>query len=1351
MGAAIASLIAILTVAVYLTLDSEWFFDKVRTKLIAVVETATGGRVEIGAFRFDRRTLTAEVRQFVLHGTELAGKPPLFQAASVKVGLKLISLIKPNVDILSLDVAAPHVYLVIGPDGRTNIPEPKIKTPSTRGTMESILDLKIARFRLYDGVFEVAAQSRTPVDLSGRNLAIALAYDAAGPRYKGTLHADPLNIFYDTYGPQPFTTNLAITLERNRIAIDSGRLATHATTVDVRGALEDLANPHANFEYVARASLADIAHIFRVLELRRGSSIASGTGSWSPTNGIALRATAHATGMEYRDNTVQLSGMRADTAVDVGDGIVNARSARFSGFYVRGEKREPAEGRVQHVQIRKHDIDLRGIAVTVLGGTFTGEARVRGLEQYAVEGEIAGVQAKRTVAMYSPANLPWDALAYGKVGVQGAFHQPLDLKAAAELTLAPAAGGPPVNGHVTAAWDARSKTLDLGRSAVALPHSHAEFSGAVGGELRVHLETRDLDDLLPAIGKSAADIPVTLNNGSVVFDGTATGAIEALRAAGHVRAASVVVSGEPVDSFEGDVVAAPDSVSVQNGVVSRGALRAEGQGSVVLSDWKASDASPIAGRVTTQGAPLKDVLAIAGAKKLDATGTLGATAFVSGTVGAPRAEGQFEVTRGIFQGEPFDRVAGQAAYKGHLVELKEGQIAAGPKQVRVSGSYDYDPQHPDHGRVRFDIATNTMPLESIRKVHEQRDDITGTIQATASGEAQLDPGSRTPWRFLSLNADVTGKALEVADQAVGDAHLTAQSQGNLLRAHLDSTVAGAAVKGDGEWRLEGDYPGQATVTFSKLDLANVRAWMSSSETARMVGSAEGELRIQGPALDWKALQAELRIPRLELGPAPNTDLASAPLHVTNQGPIVARYANSVLTVDSVHLIGRGTDLTAGGRILVGEKQPLDLRVDGHADLSFLRDFLPDVVARGTVTTSATIRGSFADPQVLGRMEFKDAAFNIADVPNGISKATGVVAFNKERATIQNLTGETGGGKIELSGFIQYAGGPIVFRLHAQATQVRVRYPEGVSTLANASLNLTGTQDASTLSGNITILRTGINLQSDFSSILAKSAEPVRTPSAQPGLLGGMSFDIQVETAPDTQLETSLTQGVQAEANLRLRGTLQNPAVLGRVTITQGRVIFFGTQYTVSQGTINFYNPIKVEPILNIDLETRARGIDITLAISGPLNKLTLTPRSDPPLQFSEIVALLAQGRAPTSDPTLMRQQTVLPQTYQQGAASALLGSAIASPVSGRLQRFFGVSRLRIDPTFAGVENNPQARITLEQQVTPSVTFTYITNVTSSNPQVVQVEWAVSKTFSVVALREENGLLGLDFFYKRRFK
>ena len=433
------------------------------------------------------------------------------------------------------------------------------------------------------------------------------------------------------------------------------------------------------------------------------------------------------------------------------------------------------------------------------------------------------------------------------------------------------------------------------------------------------------------------------------------------------------------------------------------------------------------------------------------------------------------------------------------------------------------------------------------------------------------------------------------------------------------------------------------------------------------------------------------------------------------------------------------------------KSGLDLRVSGRADLALVREFSHDFNTSGAVTADATVRGPFDAPQVNGRMEIHDAAMDIAGFPNGISKASGVVLFTGGRATIQSLSGETGGGKIDISGFAGYGGGPVIFRLHAQAAQVRVRYPEGVSTIADASLNLTGTSDRSMLAGTITVRRTGFNAESDVSSLLAKSAEPVRTPSARTGFLGGLNFDVQIDTSFDTQFETSLTENLQAEANLRLRGTASNPALLGRINITQGQMVFFGTKFTINQGSVAFYNPLRVEPVLDVDLETRARGIDVMLTVSGPLDKLNLTPRSDPPLQFNEIVALLATGRNPTSDPALLAAQSTAPQSWQQIGASAMLGQAISSPVAGRLQRFFGVSNLRIDPTLPGVETNPQARLTLEQQVTPDLTFTYITNVTTSNPQVVRVEWSFSKQWSAVALREENGLFGLDFFYKRRFK
>ena len=184
----------------------------------------------------------------------------------------------------------------------------------------------------------------------------------------------------------------------------------------------------------------------------------------------------------------------------------------------------------------------------------------------------------------------------------------------------------------------------------------------------------------------------------------------------------------------------------------------------------------------------------------------------------------------------------------------------------------------------------------------------------------------------------------------------------------------------------------------------------------------------------------------------------------------------------------------------------------------------------------------------------------------------------------------------------------------------------------------------------------------------------------------------------------------------------------------------------AQGSISFFNAAKIEPVLNIDLETRARGVDVILTLSGPITKLNVSYRSDAPLQFSDIVALLATGRA-ANDATGAGQA----QSFQQLGADTLIGQAIANPVAGRLQRFFGVSRLKIDPTLTGITGSPQARLTIEQQVTPDILFTYITDVSSTSTQLIRAEWALNRNWSAILIREENGYVGLDFAFKKRFR
>jgi translocation and assembly module TamB len=222
--------------------------------------------------------------------------------------------------------------------------------------------------------------------------------------------------------------------------------------------------------------------------------------------------------------------------------------------------------------------------------------------------------------------------------------------------------------------------------------------------------------------------------------------------------------------------------------------------------------------------------------------------------------------------------------------------------------------------------------------------------------------------------------------------------------------------------------------------------------------------------------------------------------------------------------------------------------------------------------------------------------------------------------------------------------------------------------------------------------------------------------------------------------------------LQLRGTASHPGMLGRINCNEGHLVLFGSTYSVDSGTIGFFNVARIEPRLDLNLETQAKGVTVSLRVTGPLDNLQLSYTSDPPLQFQEIVSLLATGATPTSDPTLLAKQPAKPpQNFQQMGESALLGKAVADPLASRLQRVFGVSQLKIDPSFTSGAGTPTATVTLQQRVASNIMFTYVTGVSDANAQTIRVEWTFNPKWEAMAMRDQNGVVSVNLVYKRQVR
>ena len=50
-----------------------------------------------------------------------------------------------------------------------------------------------------------------------------------------------------------------------------------------------------------------------------------------------------------------------------------------------------------------------------------------------------------------------------------------------------------------------------------------------------------------------------------------------------------------------------------------------------------------------------------------------------------------------------------------------------------------------------------------------------------------------------------------------------------------------------------------------------------------------------------------------------------------------------------------------------------------------------------------------------------------------------------------------------------------------------------------------------------------------------------------------------------------------------------------------------------------------------------------------------------------------------------------------------------------------------------------------------ISLTYITNLNRTQEQIVRVQWDLNRQWSAVAIRNSNGLFGVDIQFRKRFK
>ena len=1329
------------------------FQSLVRRRLIAEVERVTGGRVEIGSIHTTPFLLQVDVRGITVHGRESATEVPLAHVDRIVARLKIISLLRSEFGFHEVILEQPVVHVAFYPGGGTNFPQRQTRVVAGKTTVEQLFALSINRFELRHGLILWDDQT-IPVDFAARDTSLQMDYSFLRGRYDGRLLLGLVDTKLLDCRPFAWMTAVEFSLGSNSAAVPSLQWNSGHSHFSASGQITDFRRPHLQGSYVAQFDLTEAASIARRRELRAGLLELKGHGDWS-LDQFASSGLLTLRDLGWQNDQVSFSraSLNADYSVTDQQLKLSKLQARIFGGGVTGDAEfnqwlAPSQHLSPAARKNLETAIISAAPLPIKSNVKTPKPKPPAIQSAVVLLRLRDLSAEDLAdAFNAPAHqfprFHPVASASGTIETRWT-GTPRDAEVQFALDLTPPEQHVPahlrVSAHANGVYHAANESLDLPQFTLTTPTSHVQASGTLSATsaVRLSVSASSLADWLPfiAVVRGPALFPVVLN-GSATFTGNLSGAFSSPQLAGNLQVDDFDVTLPTTanthklktqwDSLSASIQLSFHAVALHGATLRRDNTSAEFDASATLQHGHFTSDSAFTLRANLHNTDIAPLQALAG-YDYPVSGKTDLFVQASGTFSDPRGEGQIHLSNASAYGETiqqfdstFHAARGEYAFDNiHL--LHDDSV--------VTGSAAYN---PSSRAFRLDLVGNNFDLAQVRQIHSDRFSVEGRADFVLKGSGT--PGAP------SINADVHVRDLSVDRELVGELDLQAVTRGSELHLTGNSHFQRGSLLVSGNVQLRDDYPANLSFQTDQLDIdALWRSYFRGQLTGH--SAVTGSLDLRGPLRQPGQWILDGTLTALSL------DVENVKVH--NQDSIRFSLASRSINIQQLHLLGEGTDLTVRGSMQLSGARTLDLTADGRVDLKLLSSFDPDFTSSGLVTMNMTVGGTLGEPLPQGSFQVANVALSFAGLPSGLSELNGSLLFTRDRIHIETLSARTGGGTLDLKGDANYFKQQLNFNLTAASKDVRLRYPPGVSSTANTELHWIGTRSASTVSGDISITKIAVTPGFDFSAYLERSRQ-FSTVTVANSPLNNVKLDIHVQTAPELQMRTAIAR-LSGDADLRLRGSVARPAVLGRVDILEGKATFHGIRFTLERGDITFANPVAIEPQLNLQASSHVRNYDLNITVIGTPDRLNINYRSEPPLPKSDIIALLALGRANEESAQLQEQSGQ--SVFSDQASNLILNQALNDTASSRFQRLFGASNIKIDPQGLSnitnpVSNGPQ--ITIEQQFANNLSLTYSTNVSQSSQQIIQGEYYVNRSISLVGNRDQNGVVSFDVQIRRRKK
>lgn len=1312
LAVAVPAVLLGLLAAFVVFLHSDAFRDFLKGELQKQALQRAGVRVDIGDLQLHWIPLGLDLNDTVVHGKggETTGEAPLFSAKDVVVAIRFLPLLHKQFRLRTLLLDEPVFHLRIDAQGNSNIP-PSPHQGSTNTTAR-VFDLEIGDAAIHSGEIYYN-NAEIPLDAEVHDLKLAAGYATHSGAYTGSLAYDQGRVTWPRFTPVESGVQLQFTADRSGLSLDPLVVASGASRLTIHARLTNYSNPNIDGAYSCDLRTSDVASALRLISLPAGQVALDGS--------VAYHSAEQRSFLE----NVVLRG--------------NLRSARLS----LRESQAPLDftSVAARFELSNANLNVKSFSAEVLGGHTQGSWEMRNIESSDARAQLAASLQDVSLAHASDVLAPRDVrripvVGTAKADISASWTGPLNnLIAHFRLTVSSppqpseSASIIPVNATIQADYDGPHDMISLGQSYLQTRSTKISAAGMLSSHrsgnsnISVQASTSDLGEagMLATLVRNAlspgqnASLPML--GGSASLEATVTGTARSPQVDGQLAAQNLVVEGSRWKSLELRLSAQPSGLKVANALlIGNPSGKISFNGSIGLQRWSIAPNSAISLQAAVSSLSVADAQKIA-RRNYPVAGIVSANISVQGTRQNPTANGAVTLTHGSAWNQAIDDVTANVHSEGGEirstanVRFPPGTISAQSTYKPATGQYEIQIRGSDLQPAKISALENVQSLQ-------------GAVDVSATGQGTL----QNP----AFQANLTAAKLQIRDQAISGISAQLGVADHHANAVLHATVYQGSVEAKADVSLVDSRYANAGIDVRALPLAPVLAAFVSPRASAISGQTEIHLTLKGPVDHPAQMEGHLEIPSLSLG------YGKAQLALAQ--PLRADYRNGDVTLMPTRVQGTGTDLTLSGTIPIRSVSSSSLSADGSMDLGVLHQFDPDLRSSGQVIIHVKSQQGAAPSAIHGELQIKDAVLSAETIPVGIEGVNAQINLSGNRADIVNFSGAAGGGSVSASGFLAY-GRQTNFSLALTANSVRLRYPEGLRSVLSGQLNLQGSPAGSALTGKVSVDRLSFTQAFDLADFATYfSGESNGGPASS--FKRSMKLNVAVQSAQDLNLASSKVS-VAGSAKLNLTGTLADPILLGRIALSSGEVFFLSKRFEIQSGTIEFANPVRTNPVLNLHVTTTVEQYQVTLNLSGPVDRLKTTYTSDPALPPADIIHLLAFGKT-------AEESASAPTSSAATSAESVLAQGVSGQVAGKLENLTGISQLTIDPLAANSQGNPGAQIAIQERVTGSLLLTFSTDVTSTQSQTVELQYQLNRRVSVTVLRDQNGGYGIDVRLHKEF-